>query len=43
MNNRTKSLLYAATIGLIIVAIFLGFLSSMANPVSCASTGTFDL
>lgn len=34
MNNRHKSLIYAATIGLIIVAIFLGFLSSMANPVS---------
>lgn len=34
MNNRTKSLMYAATIGLIIVAIFLGFLSSLTNPVS---------
>lgn len=34
MNNRHKSLLYAATIGLIIVAIFLGFLSSLANPIS---------
>lgn len=34
MNNRTKSLLYAAVIGLIIVAIFLGFLSSLTNPIS---------
>lgn len=34
MNNRTKSLLYAAIIALIIVAIFLGFLSSMTNPIS---------
>ncbi|SEL72474.1 hemerythrin [Colwellia chukchiensis] len=34
MNNRSKSLLYAAIIGLIIVAIFLGFLSSLTNPVS---------
>lgn len=34
MNNRSKSLLYAAIIGLIIVAIFLGFLSSITNPVS---------
>jgi hemerythrin len=34
MNNRSKSLLYAATIGLIIVAIFLGFLSSITNPIS---------
>ncbi|GAA6203457.1 bacteriohemerythrin [Thalassotalea sp. SU-HH00458] len=34
MNNRQKSLLYAAIIGLIIVAIFLGFLSSITNPVS---------
>ena len=34
MENRTKSLIYAAIIGLIIVAIFLGFLSSMTNPIS---------
>lgn len=34
MNNRFKSLIYAAIIGLIIVTIFLGFLSSMANPIS---------
>ena len=34
MENRTKSFIYAAIIGLIIVAIFLGFLSSMANPIS---------
>lgn len=34
MNNRNKSLIYAAVIGLIIVAIFLGFLSSLSNPVS---------
>ena len=34
MENRTKSFIYAAVIGLIIVAIFLGFLSSLTNPVS---------
>lgn len=34
MNNRSKSLLYAAIVGLIVVAIFLGFLSSIANPIS---------
>ena len=34
MNNRTKSFIYAAIIGLIIVAIFLGFLSSLSNPIS---------
>lgn len=34
MNNRSKSLIYAAIVGLIIVAIFLGFLSSITNPVS---------
>ncbi|WP_206485638.1 bacteriohemerythrin [Thalassotalea sp. G2M2-11] len=34
MTNRSKSLIYAAIIGLIIVAIFLGFLSSLTNPVS---------
>jgi len=34
MNNRSKSLIYAAIIGLIIVAIFLGFLTSLTNPIS---------
>ncbi|GHE83962.1 bacteriohemerythrin [Thalassotalea profundi] len=34
MKNRTKALMYAAIIGLIIVAIFLGFLTSLTNPVS---------
>lgn len=34
MQNRVKSLMYAAIIGLIIVAIFLGFLSSLTNPIS---------
>lgn len=34
MNNRSKSLMYAAIVGLIIVAIFLGFLSSITNPIS---------
>jgi hemerythrin len=34
MNNRNKSFIYAAIIGLIIVAIFLGFLSSLTNPIS---------
>jgi hemerythrin len=34
MNNRTKSFIYAAIVGLIIVAIFLGFLSSLSNPIS---------
>jgi hemerythrin len=35
MSNRIKSLMYAAVVvGLIIVAIFLGFLSSMTNPIS---------
>ncbi len=34
MNNRSKSLMYAAIVGLIIVAIFLGFLSSLTNPIS---------
>ena len=34
MNSRTKSLIYAVVIALIIVAIFLGFLSSLSNPVS---------
>jgi len=34
MNSRSKSLIYAAIIGLIIVVIFLGFLSSITNPIS---------
>ncbi len=34
MNKRSKSFIYAAIIGLIIVAIFLGFLSSLTNPIS---------
>jgi hemerythrin len=34
MNNRNKSFIYAAIVGLIIVAIFLGFLSSITNPIS---------
>jgi len=34
MNSRSKSLIYAAIIGLIIVAIFLGFLSGITNPIS---------
>jgi len=34
MNNRNKSFIYAAIVGLIIVAIFLGFLSSLTNPIS---------
>lgn len=34
MNKRNKSFIYAMIIGLIIVAIFLGFLSSFSNPVS---------
>ncbi|WP_241238891.1 bacteriohemerythrin [Colwellia sp. Arc7-635] len=34
MNSRSKSLIYAAIVGLIIVAIFLGFLSSLTNPIS---------
>lgn len=34
MNSRNKSLIYAAIVGLIIVAIFLGFLSSLTNPIS---------
>jgi len=34
MKKHSKALLYAAIIGLIIVAIFLGFLSGLNNPVS---------
>jgi len=33
MTKRFKALIYAAVVGLIIVAIFLGFLSGFANPV----------
>lgn len=43
MNNRTKSFLYAATIALIIVAIFLGFLSSLSNPISWILIGVLLL
>jgi hemerythrin len=43
MKNRAKSLIYAAIIGLIIVAIFLGFLSSLANPVSWILIGVLIL
>ena len=39
MNNRTKSFIYAMVIALIIVAIFLGFLSSITNPVSWVLIG----
>ena len=34
MNNRTRSFLYAAVIAIAVVVIFLGFLSSLANPLS---------
>lgn len=34
MNSRSKSFVYAAVIALVIVAIFLGFLSSLTNPIS---------
>lgn len=34
MNSRSKSFIYAAIIALAIVVIFLGFLSSLTNPVS---------
>lgn len=34
MTKRNKSLIYAMIIGLFIVVIFLGFLSSFSNPVS---------
>jgi hemerythrin len=39
MNKRTKSFIYAMAIGLIIVIIFLGFLSSFSNPVSWVLIG----
>ncbi|MCW8834350.1 MAG: bacteriohemerythrin [Colwellia sp.] len=34
MNSRSKSFIYAAIIALAIVVIFLGFLSSLTNPIS---------
>jgi len=34
MNKRSKSFIYAMAIGLMIVVIFLGFLSSLTNPIS---------
>ena len=34
MTSHSKSLMYAAIIGLLIVAIFLGFLSGFNNPIS---------
>ena len=43
MNNRTKSFIYATVIGLIIVAIFLGFLSSLSNPISWILIGVLLL
>ncbi|MGL1956790.1 MAG: bacteriohemerythrin [Colwellia sp.] len=43
MNNRTKSFIYATVIGLIIVAIFLGFLSSFSNPISWILIGVLLL
>ncbi len=39
MNKRTKSFIYAMAIGLIIVIIFLGFLSSFTNPISWGLIG----
>lgn len=43
MNKRTKSLIYAMAIGLIIVIIFLGFLSSFSNPISWILIGALLL
>jgi len=43
MNKRTKSFIYAMAIGLIIVVIFLGFLSSFTNLVSWALIGVLLL
>ena len=43
MTNRIKSLIYAAVVGLIIVAIFLGFLTSLANPISWILIGVLIL
>jgi len=39
MNKRTKSFIYVVAIALIIVVIFLGFLSSFSNPVSWVLIG----
>ena len=43
MNNRSKAMIYAAIVGLIIVAIFLGFLSGLSNPVSWLLLGVLFL
>jgi len=43
MNKRTKSFIYAMAIGLTIVIIFLGFLSSFSNPVSWVLIGVLFL
>jgi len=43
MNKRIRALLLAATIGLIIVAIFLGFLTSLTNPVSWILIGVLAI
>jgi len=43
MNTRTKSFIYAMAIGLIIVTIFLGFLSSFSNLISWILIGVLLL
>lgn len=43
MSKRSKAMIYATMIGLIIVAIFLGFLSSITNPVSWLLVGVLLL
>jgi len=43
MNKRVRALLLAAAIGLIIVVIFLGFLTSFSNPVSWILIGVLVL
>lgn len=43
MGKRFSALILAATIGLIIVAIFLGFLSSFSNPVSWILIGVLAM
>jgi hemerythrin len=43
MTTRTKSFIYAMIIGLIIVIIFLGFLSSFSNPISWILIGALLL
>jgi hemerythrin len=43
MSKRTRSLIYAMAIGLIIVAIFLGFLSGFSNPVPWLLIGVLFL